>query len=166
MFHNLRSTVRRPRQPARKKATAATTQQLQFRTKFGPPGWRRWCRRRRRRWRWWWWRSRANTRCNCNGNNNNGCCCCSHVVVVAVAYYWLGLVKSFVMFLSWCPVTLICCRKCNFWHRGCRLPYLPATVVIGCIQWTSPGDVIRWRTSRGKWKRHQVRLELSVGALQ
>lgn len=40
---------------------------------------------------------------NCNGNNNNGCCCCccSRVVVAAaVAYYWLGLVKSFVMFLS------------------------------------------------------------------
>lgn len=113
---------------------------------------------------------------NCNGNNNNGCCCCcccSRVVAAAaVAYYWLGLVKSFVMFLSWCPVTLICCRKCNFWHRGCRLLCLPATVavvavvviviVIGCIQWTSPGDVIRWRTSRGKWKL----LELSVGALQ
>lgn len=93
---------------------------------------------------------------NCNGNNNNGCCCCCSVVV-AVAYYWLGLVKSFVMFLSWCPVTLICCRKCNFWHRRCRLLcLLPATVavviviIIGCIQWTSPGDVIRWRTSRRK----------------
>lgn len=40
-----------------------------------------------------------------------------------------GLVKSFVMFLSWCPVTLICCRKCNFWHaRWSVAPRHSATV--------------------------------------